>query len=191
MPRPNGSNPRKNCGSFRPESRVSTRSPAPARVAHRTRSMTSGNGYRTLPSRRRSSRQQKWSKSDSAASRNLISAKPQGNHGSANTKIQQRFKRLPCLPSRAQGTDRRHESPRTGEPQDQATGRCRRPSCSPSDRWPSCPYPPNDEAILRLIGTLMPKTNDEWAVARRYRSLETPARITDTPTAKLPPWPPD
>jgi transposase-like protein len=32
---------------------------------------------------------------------------------------------------------------------------------------------PNDETIVRLVGALMLETNDEWAVARRYMSLET------------------
>ncbi|TFL16263.1 hypothetical protein DR046_20775 [Jannaschia formosa] len=35
-------------------------------------------------------------------------------------------------------------------------------------------------------GALMLETNDEWAVARRYRSLETLARVTDNPTVRLP-----
>ena len=45
---------------------------------------------------------------------------------------------------------------------------------------------PNDEAILRLVGALMLETNDEWTVARRYMSLETLARITNTPIVRLP-----
>jgi putative transposase len=45
---------------------------------------------------------------------------------------------------------------------------------------------PNDEAIVRLVGALMLETNDEWAVARRYMSLETIARVTDNPTVRLP-----
>lgn len=45
---------------------------------------------------------------------------------------------------------------------------------------------PNDDAIVRLVGALMLETNDEWAVARRYMSLETLARITDNPTVRLP-----
>jgi putative transposase len=45
---------------------------------------------------------------------------------------------------------------------------------------------PNDEAIIRLVGALMLETNDEWAVARRYMSLETLARVTDNPTIRLP-----
>jgi putative transposase len=44
---------------------------------------------------------------------------------------------------------------------------------------------PNDEAIVRLVGALMLETNDEWTVARRYMSLETLARVTDTPTVRL------
>jgi putative transposase len=44
----------------------------------------------------------------------------------------------------------------------------------------------NVAAIIRLVGTLMLETNDEWAVARRYMSLETLARVTDTDPVKLP-----
>jgi transposase-like protein len=45
---------------------------------------------------------------------------------------------------------------------------------------------PNDEAIVRLVGALMLETNDEWAVARRYMSLETLARITENANVRLP-----
>ena len=45
---------------------------------------------------------------------------------------------------------------------------------------------PNDAAIVRLVGALMLETNDEWAVARRYMSLETLARVTDNPNVRLP-----
>jgi len=45
---------------------------------------------------------------------------------------------------------------------------------------------PNDEAIIRLVGALMLETNDEWIVARRYMSLETIARVTDSPNVRLP-----
>lgn len=57
---------------------------------------------------------------------------------------------------------------------------------------------PNDGAIIRLVGAFaialepmahngsLLETNDEWAVARRYMSLETLARDTDNPTVRLP-----
>ncbi|MCA3560728.1 MAG: transposase, partial [Aestuariivirga sp.] len=45
---------------------------------------------------------------------------------------------------------------------------------------------PNDEAIVRLAGALMPETNDEWTVARPYMSLETLARITGNTNVRLP-----
>jgi hypothetical protein len=43
----------------------------------------------------------------------------------------------------------------------------------------------NDEAIDRLVGALMLETSHEWAAARRYKSLETFARVADKPTARL------
>jgi putative transposase len=45
---------------------------------------------------------------------------------------------------------------------------------------------PNDHAIVRLVGALMLENNDEWTVARRYMSLETLARVTNTPIVRLP-----
>ena len=45
---------------------------------------------------------------------------------------------------------------------------------------------PNDEAIIRLAGVLMLENNEEWAVARRYMSIETLARVTDNLTVRLP-----
>lgn len=38
---------------------------------------------------------------------------------------------------------------------------------------------PNEAAIVRLVGALILEQNDEWAVCRRYMSLETLARLSD------------
>ena len=46
---------------------------------------------------------------------------------------------------------------------------------------------PNEDAILRLVGSLLLEQNDEWAVQRgRYMSLETIAPLSDDPIVKLP-----
>lgn len=38
---------------------------------------------------------------------------------------------------------------------------------------------PNEAAIVRLVGALLLECNDEWAVSRRYMSLETMAGLSD------------
>lgn len=38
---------------------------------------------------------------------------------------------------------------------------------------------PSEEALVRLVGTLLHEQNDEWAVCRRYMSLETMAGLSD------------
>ena len=44
---------------------------------------------------------------------------------------------------------------------------------------------PNDEAVVRLLGALMLEQSDEWAVSRRYFSLESLASLADTDPRKL------
>ena len=41
-------------------------------------------------------------------------------------------------------------------------------------------------AIIRLVGALLLEQNDEWALTRRYMSLESLARIVDNPVTSLP-----
>jgi putative transposase len=45
---------------------------------------------------------------------------------------------------------------------------------------------PNDAAIVRLIGALLLEHNDEWAVGRRYMSLETLAPFGHSDQLRLP-----
>jgi transposase-like protein len=47
---------------------------------------------------------------------------------------------------------------------------------------------PNEAAITRLIGAILLKQNDEWAVQRsRYMTLESVATLGDDPLTCLPP----
>src|SRR5271165_6579543 len=46
---------------------------------------------------------------------------------------------------------------------------------------------PNDDAIVRLVGSILMEQNDEWAVQRaRYMTLETIAPVSDNPIVILP-----
>ena len=45
---------------------------------------------------------------------------------------------------------------------------------------------PNPAAVVRLVGALMLEQNDEWAVSRRYMTLESLAVLSDAPRVRLP-----
>ena len=44
---------------------------------------------------------------------------------------------------------------------------------------------PNEPAVVRLVGALMLEQNDEWAVSRRYMSLDSLASLSDDPVLRL------
>ena len=46
-------------------------------------------------------------------------------------------------------------------------------------------FPAMEQPCIRLVGALMLETNDEWAVARRYMTLETLTRLIDTDHVRL------
>ena len=45
---------------------------------------------------------------------------------------------------------------------------------------------PNEAAAIQLVGAILLEQNDEWAVQRRYMSLEGLAPVSDAPAVSLP-----
>ena len=45
---------------------------------------------------------------------------------------------------------------------------------------------PNEAAIMRLVGAILLEQNDEWAVQRRYMTLETLGSSSNNSTVSLP-----
>jgi len=45
---------------------------------------------------------------------------------------------------------------------------------------------PNDAAVVRLVGALMLEQEDEWAVSRRYMTLETLGSVSHNHIVSLP-----
>ncbi|MFN3075895.1 MAG: transposase, partial [Alphaproteobacteria bacterium] len=41
---------------------------------------------------------------------------------------------------------------------------------------------PNEDAITRLVGAILMEQNDEWAIQRRYMTLETIVPLSDDPS---------
>ena len=44
---------------------------------------------------------------------------------------------------------------------------------------------PNEDAITRLVGAILLEQNDEWALPRRYMTLESIALVSDNLTVTL------
>ena len=45
---------------------------------------------------------------------------------------------------------------------------------------------PTEAAIIRMVGALLLEQNDEWAIQRRYMSLETLATLGENGEVRLP-----
>jgi putative transposase len=76
--------------------------------------------------------------------------------------------------------------PREHWPQIASTNPLERLNCEIKRRTDVVGIFPNAAAVVRLVGALMLEQNDEWAVSRRYMSLESLAVLSDAPRVSLP-----
>jgi putative transposase len=102
-------------------------------------------------------------------------------------RLRGRFPRLGELLDRAEDDVLAHlDFPREHWPQLASTNPLERLNAEIKRRTQVVGIFPNDRAIVRLVGALLLEQNDEWAVQRRYMTLETLRPASDTQTVSLP-----
>jgi putative transposase len=101
--------------------------------------------------------------------------------------LRERFPKLGALMDRAEDDLLAHMGfPKEHWPQLASTNPLERLNAEIKRRTDVVGIFPNDGAIIRLIGALLLEQNDEWAVQRRYMTLETLRPVGDTDLVSLP-----
>jgi putative transposase len=96
-------------------------------------------------------------------------------------RLRERFPRLSKLMDEAENDVLAHMSfPKSHWPQIHSTNPIERLNLEVKRRTNVVQIFPNEAAIVRLVGALLLEQNDEWAVCRRYMSLETLATLGNT-----------